>query len=79
MTKLFELPYSQVINIYNQYIVITAKNDISARTRLLRHYPEIFQKSVREEIEMISRQGQRITERLNKRPIYLEAHLHRGG
>lgn len=79
MTKLFELPYSQVIDIYNQYLIVTAENDIAGRTRLLRDYPEIFQHSVREEIELVSGQGQQVSERFNKQPINLMPYLHRGG
>lgn len=75
MSDLFDLPYSKVIDIYNEYQIADANNDIATRTLLLREYPEIFQRSVLKEIERVSGQGRRITKKIMKRPIDLASYI----
>lgn len=63
MSDLFDLPYSKVIDIYNQYQIAEANNDIATRTRLLKKYPQIFTEKARKEIEAVSKQTEKFIKR----------------
>jgi len=52
--KLFDLPYSKVIEIYNEYMRIKDCKNSAAKTRLFKKHPDIFHAEVRNEIEAIS-------------------------
>lgn len=75
MSDLFDLPYSKVIDIYNEYQIADTNNDIVARTRLLKRYPQIFTEEAREEIKAVTKQAGEIMQRYKKGPLDLTPHL----
>jgi hypothetical protein len=45
-TKLFDLPFNDVIDLYQQRMLAEEKNDLRLRTKLLLNHPELFNNDV---------------------------------
>lgn len=65
--SLFDLPYSEVIQLCGQWVEANNTNNIKRRTRLLRQYPELFDEEVQIEIERILKMANQATKQINFR------------
>lgn len=69
MTQLFDLPFNTVIELYLEKLQTEENNNIRNRTRLLRKYPELFNKRIMKEIETIHQLSSKYIQYQSKKPI----------
>ncbi|MSP53558.1 MAG: hypothetical protein EXR81_04835 [Gammaproteobacteria bacterium] len=76
-TSLFDLPYSEVIELCRQWVTANSMNDIKKRTRLLRKHPELFDEKVQCEIEQILKMANQAIKQIDfkNKIIHLDPNL----
>jgi hypothetical protein len=59
--SIFDLPFDDVVKLYNQKLHVESTNNVRARTKLLKVHPELFNKETFLEIEAVVKLAYKVT------------------
>ena len=59
--SIFDLPFDDVVKLYNQKLHVESTNNVRARTKLLKAHPELFNKAIFSEIEAVVKLACKVT------------------